>query len=174
VKLASWVGQLLLVVVGLFAFPVLAAVALPFASRSRTTSLPTWLSWLNTYDDPGPSQGMYEAQVKLVYDRFGWYVKTWYWLGWRNQGYTLFWLLAPVLDTTKPLVTVGNHGQAPGWAYDWAGYWERGRVFSAFGRQWTVGWGWKLFSVKRFFTTHLEPGPLDRPLFYLQLRPYKP
>jgi hypothetical protein len=87
--------------------PMLMLLALPFARRTGETVLPGWLAWLNTPDDPGPMQGMYESQVKLVekdaediaaivdkvtsiQKRFGWYVKTWYWLGIRNQCYGLF------------------------------------------------------------------------------------
>jgi hypothetical protein len=71
-------------------------LALPFARKSGATTLPAALSWLNTPDDPSPAQGMYEPQVAWVSEHLGWYVKTWYWLGLRNQLNGLFSALAPI------------------------------------------------------------------------------
>lgn len=92
-----WLGLLLLSILALAA-PIPLLLALPFARRQTSPILPRWLAWLNTPDDPGPSQGMYEPQVLAVYNRFGWYVKTWYWLGWRNQLYGLFASLSAKYD----------------------------------------------------------------------------
>lgn len=79
--------------------------ALPFVRRSGANVLPSWLQWLNTPDDPGPDQGMYEAQVAAVYARFGWVVKTWYWLGLRNQLNGLFAILSGKYDGSEVRVS---------------------------------------------------------------------
>lgn len=52
--------------------------------------------WANTPDDPNPeTQGLYEAQVADVRIKYGQFIKTLYWLWWRNRCYGLFWRLAP-------------------------------------------------------------------------------
>jgi len=81
-----WLAFLLLTVVTFIVAPFLV---IPFAIAQRVP----W--WMNTPDDPDlEKQGLYEPQVKWWYDRFGQRVKTWYWLGWRNQMYGLFWRLS--------------------------------------------------------------------------------
>lgn len=98
-KFLRWLGLLCLTVVVLVAAPALAALALPFADpNDRDNVFPTWLQWLNTWDDPGCDQGLYEPQVAAVYVACGWYGKTWYWLGIRNQCYGLFELLDDTYD----------------------------------------------------------------------------
>jgi hypothetical protein len=85
-----WFALFLLNMTVLPTAPIAMLLALPFARRTGDSVLPGWLAWLNTPDDPGPMQGMYEPQVAAVRERFGWLVKTWYWLGIRNQCYGLF------------------------------------------------------------------------------------
>lgn len=90
-----WLFQFLLTVVAFFVTPVLMLLALPFANNAGPNTLPLWLQFLQTPDDVGPNQGMYETAVAWVNNHLGWHVKTWYWLGIRNQMYGLFWLIAP-------------------------------------------------------------------------------
>lgn len=92
-----WLGLLLLSIIALAA-PIPVLLALPFARRDPANIFPGWLQWLNTPDDPGSEQGMYEPAVAAVYARFGWRVKTWYWLGIRNQMNGLFAALAAKYD----------------------------------------------------------------------------
>ena len=86
--------------------PVMMLMALPFVRNDPANVLPPVLQFLNTTDDPGANQGMYEPQVKWWNDHWGWLLKTWYWLGVRNQCYGLFAYLctkydgSPVVEST--------------------------------------------------------------------------
>jgi hypothetical protein len=93
-----WFGLFLLNLIVLPLAPITMLLALAFVRRSGSSVLPNWLAWLNTPDDPGPDQGMYEPQVVDVYVALGWYAKTWYWLGIRNQMMGLFATLATKYD----------------------------------------------------------------------------
>jgi hypothetical protein len=85
----KWLALFLLNILVLVLAPVMVICALPFAYREPKNIFPYWLQWLNTPDDPGCNQGVYEPQV-VASLRFGWYFKTWYWLGIRNQCCGLF------------------------------------------------------------------------------------
>lgn len=63
---------------------ILAPFVVPFADK-YSGRLPRGFRWLETPDDPLPG-GQYEPQVRKVYDRFGFYVGSVYWL-WRNRAY---------------------------------------------------------------------------------------
>lgn len=64
---------------------ILVLLILPFAKETdQENCLPSWAQLLNTPDDTGCNQGMYEPQVAAIYNKCGWYVKTLYWLGFRN------------------------------------------------------------------------------------------
>jgi hypothetical protein len=86
-----------------FVVPFIAPIALLFAKKSdRVTShygqdptiqryrLPKLFKWLMTCDED-LAGGMYEPTVKKIYDRFGWYICSWYWIGLRNQCQGLLW-----------------------------------------------------------------------------------
>lgn len=60
----------------------------PMVQRYR---LPKWMFPLETPDELLPG-GLYEPTVQKIYDRFGWFVTAWYWIGWRNVGCGLWWL----------------------------------------------------------------------------------
>jgi hypothetical protein len=79
-----WPFLLVLDIAAVVLAPVLVLLALPAVREDGNNVLPPWLQWLNTPDDRGSSQGLYEPQVMSVYKRFGFYAKTWYWLGVRN------------------------------------------------------------------------------------------
>lgn len=93
---------LLLEVVSLLA-PVLVLFALPFVRWDLTETsdeagdvairgdLPRWLAWLGTPDERPPG-GLYESTVKKIYQKYGKYVTTWYWLGIRNRMHGLNYL----------------------------------------------------------------------------------
>jgi hypothetical protein len=174
-----WILQLLLTLVSLFAAPVLMMFALPFAMQTTRESgipcLPGWLSWLNTPDDVTGDQGMYEPQVADVYARFGWHVKTWYWLGIRNQLNGLFAALAPrtaagdletssgpypnVKDPYRPgngLYTI-SHAGLRYFEFKAVGPWSATKC-------WQIGIGWKVHAVQ---------GVVDQPImFLLQIKPF--
>jgi hypothetical protein len=176
----SWLFQLVLLIVVTVLTPFIMAVAVWFQDR-LTGRMPAPLRFLETYDDLGPSQGMYEPAVAAVYARWGWRAKQWYWLGVRNQCYTLFWWLAPAIDQ-EPLTSIfetGTHGGPGPWHYelrthDGRIYFERGWTGKwSSTKKWTIGIGWKIFSVDRFFGPRAAvPTVMDRPLFYLQIKPY--
>jgi len=169
----KWWLQLWLVVLMFFLAPILVILAMPFMRPTdKVNILPSWLQWLNTYDDPGCDQGLYEPAVadKMKY---GWYLKTLYWLGWRNQTYGLFYNLAPKIDPkVDALYELGTHGTGS-WEFhlvtqDKKTYKEVGYTIGSH----TLGYGYKLFSVDRFWHGTEYDGK-SRPLFYLQLRKVK-
>ena len=145
-KWFSWCLQFVLTLVMLFMTPLLVALALPFAkSDNKTNIFPSWLQWINTYDDTGCDQGLYEPQVAAKM-KYGWYVKTWYWLGIRNQCYTLFWALSP-----EPKDRI--HSETAGWKIikTSEGY------FCYLSKRCDVGVGWKLFNADGRTTFYLRP-----------------
>jgi hypothetical protein len=86
-----------------FVIPIIVPFALLFAKKSnRVTThygqdpaiqrytLPKPFKWLLTPDED-LAGGMYEPTVKKIYDKFGWYICSWYWIGFRNQGQGLLW-----------------------------------------------------------------------------------
>lgn len=52
--------------------------------------LPKWLRVFETPDEHLPG-AMYEPTVKKIYDRFGWYCTSVYWIGLRNPGQGIVW-----------------------------------------------------------------------------------
>jgi hypothetical protein len=78
------------------AAPTLTLIALPFAKWDVLPSfdsngqgltirgdLPAWAWWLSTPDERLPG-GTYEPTVAIILDRYGPFLCSWYWLGWRN------------------------------------------------------------------------------------------
>jgi hypothetical protein len=71
---------------------VMPLIVITYAAlRKKPKWLPTWLDWFNTPDESLPGDLRNEPTVKWVYDKFGWYVCTWYWLGLRNVLHGLAW-----------------------------------------------------------------------------------
>lgn len=82
--------------------PIPAAVVCLYARKTdeKTTHygqpdiqrfvLPWWLEWAGTPDEHLPG-AMYEPTVKKLYDKFGWYWTSVYWIGWRNPGNGIVW-----------------------------------------------------------------------------------
>lgn len=95
---------ILLIVISLLA-PVIMLLVLPFIRwDDKPTlgsygdnpvirgSLPRWLRWLETPDERLPG-GLYEPTVRAMYDKWGQWVTSWYWLGIRNtvMGLAVAW-----------------------------------------------------------------------------------
>jgi hypothetical protein len=131
-----WFFLLILVGITFVLTPIIMFLALPFLRQSVDNVLPKSLQFLNTYDDLGMNQGMYEPQVKWMYNHFGWYVKTYYWLGIRNQCYTLFNWLAPTPGVRAVIMT-------PNWRI----LYTPGGYFCFLNRHRDIGFGWKLFNA---------------------------
>lgn len=151
----KWLSQFMLMIVATLGTPFVMLLALPFLKRDTTNVLPKVLQFLNTYDDLGSGQGMYETQVKWVYDHFGWYVKTWYWLGLRNQCYTLFNWLAPDYVDSNPTYIKGN------WKITTGTDSKDNFYFMVLHKTKDIGIGWKLFNR-------------EKPTLYFRPRFWKP
>lgn len=54
--------------------------------------LPKYFSWMETPDELLPC-GMYEPTCEKIYNKFGKYVASWYWIGLRNVGHGISWTL---------------------------------------------------------------------------------
>jgi hypothetical protein len=63
--------------------------------------LPDCLSLVETPDEYLPG-GTYEPTVKSIYDTWGWFVCSWYWLAWRNVGHGMIWSLGHAVDGKSP------------------------------------------------------------------------
>jgi hypothetical protein len=105
--------------------PVLMLLALPCIRWDDTPStgqwgthfvirgsLPRWLSWLETPDERLPG-GLYEESHLELYERYGKWVASYVWLGWRNRLHGLAYSLGHETTGYKP-------DDAP------QGLWERG------------------------------------------------
>lgn len=152
--------------------PVLVLLALPFAQR-RGDVLPLWM---NTPDDPGPEQGMYEPQVAAVLERFGWRIKTWYWLGVRNQLNGLFYALAPKYAQGAVYQQTGLYPETKGpflagrchcWLDSGGARYDEWIAVGAWSatKCWEVRIGWKVNAVRN--------GPAGAPIMpLLQIKPF--
>lgn len=108
--------------------------------------LPAWASWLDTPDQMLPGD-LSIPTVRSIYDRWGWFICSWYWLGWRNPAQGLAWSFGK--DVAAPWWTL-----EPGYFVDPSGsglWWSRRPIFG--GRlQLKSGWrpypnpagGWRL------------------------------
>lgn len=114
---------LLLTLVAFFLSPILMLISLPFIKWDRAKqeddtilrgSLPSFLSFLETPDQRLPGD-LTIPSVKDIFDKYGKYITSWYWLGIRNQMMTLAIRLGQ--DTTDYI---------PEQPY---GYWERGDIW---------------------------------------------
>lgn len=54
--------------------------------------LPKFFKWLETPDEMLPG-GLYEPTMLNIYNRYGWWVSSWIWLGFRNVCHGLWWPL---------------------------------------------------------------------------------
>lgn len=110
--------------------PILVLFAIPFARWDKEPTanipgreiqpaiirgdLPKWLSWFSTPDERLPG-GLYEPTVKKIYDKYGKWVTSWYWLGCRNC------LMTMAIRLGKP--TTDYIPEEP------LGFWERGDIW---------------------------------------------
>lgn len=108
--------------------PVLMLLALPFvrwddhASPGQwgthiviRGSLPRWLAWLETPDERLPG-GLYEEGHLELYERYGKWVASYVWLGWRNRLHGLAYACGHETSGYKP-------------DSETTGLWERGDVW---------------------------------------------
>lgn len=103
--------------------------------------LPRWLAWFNTPDDPGSTQGQYEPQVKGWLLKYGWRVKTYLWLGWRNQMLGLFRgpLAARGTPTYRSSARPFPRSKGP---YTPGVWWATARIGSRVYFELDACWGW--------------------------------
>jgi hypothetical protein len=74
-----------------FIAPLLVPIALLFAQRGRyRTKLPWIFNWLETPDEWLPGDRTIPA-VRDIYDKWGWFICSWYWLGFRNVAFGISW-----------------------------------------------------------------------------------
>lgn len=78
-------------------------------------SLPRWLSWLETPDERLPG-GLYEDAHRALYERYGKWLASYVWLGWRNRLHGLAYSTGKETTGYKP-------NDVP------LGMWERGDVW---------------------------------------------
>lgn len=131
--------------------------------------------WMNTPDDPDPlKQGLYEPAVASILAKYGQKVKTWYWLGIRNQLNGLFWYLAPIAPAgavrtyTTPAYPKTKDPYTPGvcsvrMTVNGATYWE-----------WNAVWAWSATKCAQirlgYKLAEMDlPGPV---VFCFQIRPW--
>ena len=164
--LLRFLFQLMLAIACLFVVPVLVLACFPFMRQyDKANVLPAWLQWLNTWDDPGCDQGEYEPQVVWVHVHFGWWVKTWYWLGIRNQAYGLFYALAPQFRFYTPDCVYTKNSYWLTVVQDGRTWFNYVRAFTVGSKTVTVRFGWKLFSITQFLdgSDKTGHGSFDRP-----------
>lgn len=163
IAVVNWIGQFALTLVSYILTPILMFLVLPFVRQNSDNVLPKSLQLFNTYDDLGQNQGLYESQVYAWFilpttfgqwllgvlpswfprpstpsisllQTVGFYLKTWYWLGIRNQCYTLFYWIAPTVGQVSKRETSN-------WKILTSGsYW------CILNKNVDVGFGWKLFN----------------------------
>lgn len=127
---------LFLFLLNILVIPVAPIVVIPFAFLQRVPY------WMNTPDDPGlDMQGLYEPQVLKVRERFGQRVKTWYWLGVRNQMMGLFYLLSPKATRADAIRKVDNYPQSKN-PYRSGFAVVRAIVRGTLYREFCLVWGW--------------------------------
>lgn len=85
-----------------FVAPFIVPIALIFAKKTSVITthyaqppiqrykLPSWLFFMETPDELLPG-GLYEPKIKKIYEKYGWFMASWSWLGTRNVGHGLMW-----------------------------------------------------------------------------------
>ena len=58
--------------------------------RLSATDCRRWAAFAETPDEHLPG-GLYEPTQLKIYERFGWFIASWYWLAWRNVGHRMRW-----------------------------------------------------------------------------------
>jgi hypothetical protein len=161
--IARWSALFLLMLVMTAICPFAMAVALIWATPDGPNSLPSWLYFLNTWDDLIPTQGEKDvASVAWVRTHLGWYVKTWYWLGLRNQSYGLFHMIPGPTDwpntswvQSLPSARIYTASMLTG-----------GKAYFEWHLPYVLRFGWKLKDI-----IDSKHTPDDRPMFCFQ--PFK-
>ncbi len=92
--------------------------------------LPKWLKWMETPDELLPG-GMYEPTVEKIYKKLGWFLCSWYWIGFRNIGHGITWSCGK--EVPRPM-TFMSHDELEQY-----GLFERSKVVLGL----RFVWGWK-------------------------------
>lgn len=92
-----------------FLYKFVAPFVVPFLIIKKSPPL-----WATTPDDMKIPQGLYEPTVKKIYDRFGWFVSAWYWLGFRNAGHGIVFKKFAIGSETKREIVVSK-----GWIFEY-------------------------------------------------------
>lgn len=53
--------------------------------------LPSWARWFETPDDITLPGGLYEPTVYKIYQKYGWFISSWYWISLRNVAHGVMW-----------------------------------------------------------------------------------
>jgi hypothetical protein len=93
--------------------PLLVLLVLPFARWDAEPTdgylrgdLPDWASWLSTPDERLPG-GLYEPAHLALFEKYGKWVASWVWLGWRNPLFGLsFTFGKPAIDYMPEMVAM--------------------------------------------------------------------
>lgn len=142
------------------------------AADKFTGRLPRPFWWMETPDVRLPGD-MAEKAVFSLYKRFGWYLTSLYWVGWRNRAYGLSSALAFKPDRGMPmkwwgLRDISDDGPNRGWAFFRIGpAWE---FYAVLGRKLglRVRVGYKL---QPFFQNDDWSNPLwGMPVLHISLR----
>lgn len=164
-----WLIKIVIDLAGSIAAIFLAPIVCAFA---RYGSLPKPFRWMETPDNPLPGD-LREPLVRKVYERFGFYLCSVYWLGWRNRAYGLSMRLA--FRPTKYMRMrywgnrdVSDDSAQRGWAFFRIGRaWEFYAVVGkTFGLRVRVG-----YKLQPFFQTDDWSNPLwGMPVLHLSVR----
>jgi|GEM_PF-1248929 len=86
------IGLALVNLVMHFLAPFLVPIALLFARQtvSGRYALPWMFSWLETPDEFLPGDRNISI-VNDIYEKWGWFICSWYWLGFRNVAFGISW-----------------------------------------------------------------------------------
>lgn len=146
---------------------LLVPIALCFAKRTddRTTHygqdpgiqryrLPRAFRFLETPDELLPG-GMYEPTVLQIYNRLGWWLCSWYWLGLRNVGHGMWWRFGKSVPLHLKHMTLEQQKEY--------GVFSRERTFWKF----RCVYGWK--TVNDWYSLQTQRGILAVPRFTIRL-----
>ena len=166
-----WPLRITLDLLGSIAAMVLAPVVCAFGNK-YTGRLPRAFAWMETPDNRLPGD-LNEPTVWAVYKRWGWYLCSVYWLGWRNKAYGLSARLRyrpepPVRMSYSGNPNVSDDNGERGWCWFRMG---KAREFYAvvghkFGLRVRVG-----YKLQPFFQNSDWSNPLwGSPVLHLSLR----
>lgn len=126
-RLSAWLLMPLLLLFARKTDQVTTHYGQPQVPRYR---LPYWLAWAESPDEHLPG-GLYEPTVMRIYERFGWFISSWYWLGFRNVGNGIVWGLGHEVPMALKSMTTDDMARY--------GVWRKQRVVLGV----RFIWGWE-------------------------------